>query len=254
MKWKDLYIGYVNLAHREDRRTHMEAELSRVGLEAVRHEGINTKGSEWNRHPYEVMYKRTSGAIGCMLSQMEVMKAAYEHGKGAMVLEDDLVFATDIKERLDYIENFVNTKEPEADIIFLGGTVHLNPAWWHTKEHEPILRELCNCKLERDFDYIGDERMIRVYGMFSTHAYIIPYERIQFILSILEATMSYSIGIDFSLIVHQTKLDCFAYLPGSVKQIDNMSDIGNGMTIFSSFSMLGSHWFQDNMNDYKLQQ
>jgi hypothetical protein len=45
-------------------------------------------------------------------------------------------------------------------------------------------------------------------------------------------------------------------VPGSVKQIDNLSDIGNGMTIFSGFSRLNGteensrYWYQENMNDF----
>lgn len=248
--WNELYIGYVNLSHREDRRQLMEAELERVGLQAERFEAIRTNGEECDVEPYKVMFQRTRGAIGCMLSQMGVMKIAYEKGKGVMVLEDDLIFATDIKDRLDYIENFVNTKEQDADLIFLGGTVHINPAWWHRTGHEEMLAPYCSCNLGKDAEGIDDERMIRVYGMFSTHAYIIPYEKIPKILQLLNDVMSISIGIDFSLIILQPNLKCFAHIPGSVIQRDNMSDIGNGMTVFSGFATLGEYWFKDRIEEF----
>jgi len=48
-----------------------------------------------------------------------MMQKAYDMGKGAMVFEDDLVFASDTLERLDYIENYVNTKEPNAEKTFV---------------------------------------------------------------------------------------------------------------------------------------
>lgn len=251
-KWRDLYISYLNLNSRQDRDIRMKAELERVGLTAVRQEGIATTGWEWNRKPYKKMFNRTRGAIGCMLGQMKIMKTAYELGKGCIVLEDDLVFATDIHERLDYIENFVNTKEPDADLIFLGGTVHVGKGgpWWHGERHEPMLAPYCRCKLKRDAELIGDERMIRVYGMFSTHAYAIPFEKIPLIITLIEDVMENTIGIDFSLIIHQPKLKCFAFMPGSVIQYDNQSSIGTGFTYFSNFSKLGPHWFADKMSDF----
>lgn len=247
--WEDLHIGFVNLSHRVDRLEHITRELERVGLSGERFEAINTKGEEWNRPPYEVLYNRTRGAIGCMLSQMAVMQLAYEKGKGVMVLEDDVVFSTDIKDRLNYIENFVNVKEQDADVIFLGGTVHTDRPWWHGKEHESLLKPYCNCTLEKDYEDIGDKHMVRVYGMFSTHGYIVPYKKIPSILELLNSVMHVSIGIDFSFIILEPKLKCFAFLPGSLKQIDNMSDIGNGMTVFSGFSMLGEHWFKDKLSE-----
>lgn len=254
-KWRELYVAFVNLAHRTDRLDLMTKELNRVGLEAERFDAILTTDESWNREPYQVMFNRTRGAIGCMLSQMAVMQKAYDMGKGAMVLEDDLVIGTDCLKRLDYIENFINTKEPDADLIFLGGTVHC-PAWWHRKGHEPQM-QMCNCTLERDFERIDDDYMIRVYGMFSTHAYIVPYEKIPKILELLNQVMSFSIGIDYSLIFHQPNLKCFAMLPGIMKQYNAVSDIGNGaITYFENFSKLNgsiensAYWWQDLMEQF----
>lgn len=251
-KWKDLHIAYVNLSHRTDRRERMEAELNRVGLQAERFEAIHTIDESWNRYPYQKMFARTRGAIGCALSQLRVMKEAYSKGKGVMVLEDDLVIGSDVKDRLGYIENFINEKEPETDLIFLGGTVHCNPPWWHAKQHEAMLAPYCNCTLERDMQRLDDEHMVRVYGMFSTHAYMIPYEKIPKIIELIESVMEITIGIDFSLIIHQPKLKCLAYLPGLIKQYNAVSDIGNGaITYFENFSKLNgsiensAYWWQD---------
>ena len=249
-EWRSLYAAYVNLLSRNDRDLHMMRELDRVGLKAVRYPGTSTKGEEWNHPPYFKLFARTPGAIGCMISQMGIMRAAHAMGKGAMVFEDDLVFASDIQERLDYIENFVNTKAPDTDTIFLGGTVHINPGYWHTNGHYPDIRGLCSCTLNRDAERIDDEKMIRVYGMFSTHAYIIPFEKIPKILSLLDMVMEKSYGIDFSFIMLEPELKCYAFVPGSVKQIDNRSDIGSGDTIFSNFKSLGPHWFQDKISDF----
>ena len=252
--WCDCHCAYINLEHRTDRRELMEKELNRVGLQAERFEAIKTKDEEWNRYPYQRMFNRTKGAIGCMLSQMAVMQKAYELCKSAFVLEDDLVIATDIIKRLDYIENFINTKEPDTDVFFMGGTVHC-PAWWHREGHEPQL-QMCNCTLNRDMERIDDRHIVRVYGMFSTHAYIVPYGKIQKILGLLNEIMEWTIGIDYSLIYHQPNLKCFAFLPGSIKQYNAVSDIGNGTTYFENFSKLNgsiensSYWWQDKIEDF----
>lgn len=247
--WRSLHCYYINLSHRPDRDVNMIKELNRVGLKARRFEAIRTVDESWNREPYKVMFKRSKGAIGCMISQMSVMAEAYRNGVGAMVLEDDLVMATDLLERLDYIENFINEKEPEFDIVFLGGTVHVNPPWWHKKGHDPML-QMCKCKLERDADRTSDERMLRVYGMFSTHAYIVRHESIPKILNLLHEVMSFTIGIDYSLILHQPNLRCFAFVPGCIKQYNNQSDIGNGVTYFENFSTLGPYWWADKMEEF----
>jgi hypothetical protein len=59
-----------------------------------------------------------------------------------------------------------------------------------------------------------------------------------------------SIGIDYSFIKLQPYLKTFAFVPGCVKQMDNQSDIGNGMTFFSGFSKLGPYWYQDRMEQF----
>lgn len=247
-QWRELHAAYVNLDHRQDRNDRMKKELFRVGLTAARHPGVVTKDSSWNHPPYLKLFARTPGAIGCMISQMGVMRDAYTQGRGAMVFEDDLVFADDIKERLDYIQGFVNKVEPDTDVIFLGGTVHMNPPFWHGRPHNPDLAPFCNCDIGRDHDDTNDEHMVRVYGMFSTHAYIIPYEKIPKILSLLDSVTEVCYGIDHAFIMLEPQLKCFAFLPGCVKQIDNQSDIGSGVTLFSNFASLGAHWFSEQVN------
>lgn len=254
--WRECYAAYVNLSHRKDRRDKMEHELGRVGLWADRFEAIKTTGNEWNRPPYKKMFQRTRGAIGCMLSQIAVMQKAFDNGVGAIVLEDDLVMATDLLDRLDYIQDFINTKQSDADLIFLGGTVHCGPAWWHGDNHNVMLQPYCNCKLGKDMERINDEHMVRVFGMFSTHAYIVPYEKIPKILQLLNDVMAVTIGIDFSLIIHQPNLECFAYLPGCIKQYNAVSDIGEGITYFENFSKLNGsiensrYWWTDMAGDF----
>ncbi len=249
---KDCHASFVNLAHRTDRLEHMKRQLAAAGISAERFDAINTSSREWDLNVYGTMMRRTPGAIGCYVSQMEVMKQAFDAGKSAFVMEDDLEICTDIQKRFEYIENFINQHEPEFDVIWLGGTFHVGPAYWHTGRN-PLLPGVW---LGRDAEATKDPRIFRTYGAFSTHAYIVNRSRIPMILDRLEKEKPTSIGIDYSFIRIQPDLRCFSFVPGCIKQMDNQSDIGNGWTIYSGFAKLNGtiensrYWWQDKMEDF----
>jgi len=98
--------------------------------------------------------------------------------------------------------------------------------------------------------------MKRTYGAFCTYAYVVNVKSIEKILNLFDEHLHTSIGIDWLFIKLQPQLKCFAFVPGSVKQMDNKSDIGTGMTIFSGFSKLNGtvensrYWYQENMSDF----
>jgi hypothetical protein len=75
-------------------------------------------------------------------------------------------------------------------------------------------------------------------------------------LGTLESQIPTSIGIDYSMIRMQPLLETYCLLPGAVKQIDNLSDIGTGITRFSGFGKLNGtiensrYWWQDKMSDF----
>lgn len=248
-KWKDTYKSYVNLSHRTDRFIHMENELARVGISAKRFPAFKTSDHHWDDYKTAGMVRRgTLGAIGCHYSQVKVMQYALDKGKSAFVMEDDLIFCTDIKERLDYIEAFLN-KQESWDVVWLGGTFSVNPPYWHKIGHNSELPN-CICNLGRDVEQTEDPRMMRTYGCFSTFAYIVNYRSLQKILDLLDDNVHLSMGIDWEFILLQPRLKTFAFVPGCVKQMDNKSDIGHGDTIFSQFESLGPYWFQDRMDEF----
>lgn len=255
--WKDCHTRFINLSHRQDRLFHMLNELDRVQLEAERFEAIRTADHQWDYSKYGTMLNRTPGAVGCHVSQVEVMKEALSLGKCAFVMEDDLVFATDIKKRLDYIQDFVNEKAPDWDVIWLGGTFHVGPPHWHNGQNTLMpIGEHGRSNLGKDAEATDDPRIFRTFGAFSTHCYIVNVHSIRKILDLFDHNIHYSIGIDYLFINLQPQLKTFAMVPGSVKQIDNMSDIGHGITKFSGFAALNGgydnsrYWWQDNMEDF----
>lgn len=249
------YIAYINLEHRKDRYRHMERELRQAGIKGYRMAAVNTKRGTpyYGVHEKKIfgpadnvksMLQRTPGAIGCFCSQVEVMRRALSMNLHAFVMEDDLIICSDILARLDYIEHFMSAHE--WDVFWLGATFHVNPAVWHTGRHP----ELPGSLIGRDAECTDDPRILRTYGAFSTYAYIVNRHSIDQVLSLLKTNLAGSIGIDYSFIKIQPQLKAFAFVPGCVKQMDNQSDIGNGMTIFSGFSKLGPYWYQDQMEHF----
>jgi GR25 family glycosyltransferase involved in LPS biosynthesis len=249
----DYYVSYVNLDHRKDRYNHMVEELNRINLPAIRQRGFPWKELDYNHPKYATMLGRTPGAIGCHYSQCEIMREAKKEKKHAFVMEDDLIFCSDFHERLYIIESFLEN-QPDWDVFWLGGTFHA-PAFWHPVG-ESKMRPNCSANLGKDFDHTDNPRIKRTYGAFCTYAYIVNLNSIDKILNLFEEHLPTSIGIDWLFIKLQPQLKTFAFVPGCVKQMDNQSDIGNGMTVFSGFSRLNGnlensrYWFQDNMNDF----
>lgn len=250
-KWREVYARFVNLSHRKDRLVHMESETKKLGIPVERYEATRTVDTGWNREPYKVMFNRTRGAIGCMLSQMEVMEGGLKLDRDTMVLEDDLKICEDFPKRMDYAERFLNTHS--WDILWLGATVSVNPPYWHTgRNPDLILRN----PLGRDAECTDDPRILRTYGCFCTYAYIVSKDSIEKVLSLLNEVIHESMGIDWSMIKLQPKLNTFCFVPGGVFQIDNQSDIGSGITSFTPFLKLNgtiensAYVYQDRIEDF----
>jgi hypothetical protein len=104
--------------------------------------------------------------------------------------------------------------------------------------------------LGRDAETTDDPWMMRTFGAFCTYAYIVRDRSIERVLHLLDEWLDLSMGIDWAMIQIQPQLQTFAFVPGSVIQRDNKSDIGSGMTIFSGFSKLGPYWFAERMEDF----
>lgn len=243
----DCYISYLNLDHRLDRKEHIERELTKVDISAERTRGKLPDEFDLTDPKLQVMKNRTPGAIGCHYGQVEIMWKALELEKHAFVMEDDCVFCSDFQERMKIVDEFLVDKN--WDIFWLGGTYHYPEAWWHKPGHSPDLPQ-CGCELGVDAEETEDNRFRRTYGAFSTHCYIVNKKSIAWILSVLESNVHLSMGIDWLMILLQPRAHTYAFVPGIAKQMDNMSDIGHGMTVFSGFSFLGKHWWADKMEDY----
>lgn len=247
-KFKECYVGFLNMDHRTDRLESINYQLGRFDIIAERTRGKHPEEIDDGSNPkYQVMWNRTKGALACHYGQVEIMQKALSQNKDAIVFEDDIILCEDFDKRIEYIERFINEEEPNFDIFWLGGTVHINPSWWHVGGKNA---DLPATTLMRDAEQTNDPRIIRTYGAFCTYAYIVNKNSIQRVLDLLEENVHLSMGIDWDMIKIQPQLKTYMMLAGSVKQMDNKSDIGQGDTIFSGFSMLGDYWYQERMEDF----
>jgi len=246
----DCYISYLNLDIRPERKEHIENELERVGIKAVKTRGKLPEEYDLTIPAFSVMLGRTPGAIGCWMGMREMMVKAIEQNKHCFILEDDVVLATDFKERISYMEKFFETHD--WDIWFGGALFHCNPPHWHNGNG--FL--LDGSYLGKDAEQTDDERVMRVFGCFSTHCWIIKRESVQKVMEMLDEVMHRSIGIDHACIIIEPKLNCYTFVGGSARQIDNLSNIGTGMTMYSNFARLNGneensrYWFTDKIEDF----
>lgn len=260
------YIAFCNLDERRDRLEHMHNQLKKVDIKAVRQRSFPWKETDYKNPKYRVMYERTPGAIGCHLSQVEVMKTALELGLNAMVFEDDIVFCSDFKERIQYISDWVSKCPPQLpdceicvadekcdgrqwDIIWLGAAFHVNPPHWHRKG-ESMMKPNCSANLGYDVKRTGDKHMIRTMGAYNTFAYLVNYKSLKKVLGLLDAHVHESIGIDWEFIKLQPLLKCFSFVPGCIYQMDNQSNIGNGITVWSGHLSNGPYVWKDKMIEF----
>lgn len=240
---RDSYVSFVNLDHRKDRLERMQQTLSKAGLSAVRTRGMLPQEYKGPKEKIAAMLARPQkGAIGCHFSQVSIMEEACRRNQHALVMEDDLMICEDLAERFAIISEF--TKSHEWHVIWLGGTFHVNPPYWHGK------------KLGRDAVLTDNPRMVRTFGAFCTYAYLVNREHLPTVLGLLDEQLPTSIGIDYAFIQIQPRLQTFAFVPGCMTQLDNTSDIGvnkdgsPGFTKFSTFAKLGPYWYQPKMTDF----
>lgn len=100
-------IYIINLPERTDRRQEMEAQLSSVGL------GKTSSPVQFFQaiRPVDAGEFPTIGTRGCFLSHLGVLKDAMQHGFARiLILEDDLNFSTDFKDRIQGVVDVLSEK------------------------------------------------------------------------------------------------------------------------------------------------
>ena len=246
--WRnDTYPMFINLDHREDRREHIKKQLDKISLNADRVRGVYFHELENTKLPkYKTMIDSCKNQLGCYTAHINCMERAYKVGSSAFILEDDAYLCEDFEQRMEYIQNFLNTHE--WDVFWFGGTYHLEPTW-HDYPHTHELNKECTCQKGTDVEKTDDPRIVRTYGCWSTAGYIVNYKSIPKILHMLEEVLHRSTAIDHSFIMIEPFIHSYAMIPALMKQIDNHSDNYENINQFSGFAHLGKHWFAERMED-----
>lgn len=96
---------YINLEHREDRKTHVEAELNKIGVAAQRFNAIKMK----------------NGAIGCSMSHLKILEDAHKnHLEHVLIIEDDITFLKPDKFK-KHINKFFERQGNNWDVVLFAG-------------------------------------------------------------------------------------------------------------------------------------
>lgn len=97
-------IFYINLDTRPDRKSKFEIEMKKLGLQATRFNAI----------------KNTSGALGCSISHLTLLKYARDNSLDHIVImEDDITFLNP-EVFINSLNNFLSS-ETKFDVLLLAG-------------------------------------------------------------------------------------------------------------------------------------
>jgi len=241
LRIRDIDWYYINLASRPDRDNHAREQFQRYNIRARRFEGFTPE--EWPGDSTKVdrMRKRTPGAVGCYQSQMHIIRLAQGGDRVVAVCEDDVVLCNDLEKRLDYIDSNLVW---DWDIFYLGATFHVPGVWCHHKD--------CATwgSIGVDAEPTTDPRILRTYGIWGTYAYLVNPKNAAKVCTLFDEHIHQSDGIDHLAIRLGSRLNTFCFIPGCAWQYDSESNIGNGITRFSSFKKLGPYAWTDRMEEF----
>lgn len=100
------HIFYINLEHRVDRKQHVEAELTKIGLQGY---------TRFNA------IKMENGALGCSMSHLKCLQMAKENGwPHVLIVEDDILFL-DKDVFIKQINNFFKNHVDDWDTLLISG-------------------------------------------------------------------------------------------------------------------------------------
>jgi GR25 family glycosyltransferase involved in LPS biosynthesis len=101
-------VFYINLAHRADRREHIDAQFEKVNIPKSKIQRIDA-------------IKKTPGSLGCTMSHIKALETflANPSLKTALVLEDDFTFRAETPAKLDEQLNLIFTNFPSWEVVNL---------------------------------------------------------------------------------------------------------------------------------------
>jgi FkbM family methyltransferase len=231
IKLNDIDFNCISLKTRNDRRELINSHLPKFNLKYEFFDAI-TDNNEYNVN-FPTKYNK--GQIGCFLSHYKLLKT-HNSDKILGILEDDVEFCDDFLDRFKYIEDNFNL---DWDIFFLSSYYHLN-------EHKDRWNH------SGDFELTDTKYIHRVYGAFTTHAYLVNPKSINKILKLIDENIADTYAIDHVYCAKiESKLNCYSFTPGMANQRISYSDVDGGSKDPNVFkSIIGEHYYVNNLKDF----
>lgn len=231
IKLNNIEFKCISLKGRNDRRDWINSHLPNFNI------NYNFFDAIVDDNEYGIKFPKAynKGQIGCFLSHYKLLKT-HNSNKILGIFEDDVVLCEDFLERFKYIEdNF----DLDWDIFFLSSYYHLN-------EHKDRWNE------SGDFELTDIKYIHRVYGAFTTHAYLVNPKSITKILNLIDENIHDTYAIDHVYCAKiESKLNCYSFTPGMTNQKISYSDVDNNKKDPSIFkNILGDHYYVDNLKDF----
>jgi glycosyl transferase family 25 len=188
---------YINLDKRKDRRSHIEEQLNRIGLEAERFPGVESS-------------ETISGHRGCRLSHLTLIKKALDEDlDNILIIEDDCIFIDGFNEKCDLIIDDMINVSPRWDLLFF------------------YFYQCCN---HNKFKNISPNLRL-IQSTLGTHFYGINNNSLTRLFKLIENTNNESRrdseGIDRTYINNNTEIDIIASMINLVSQKPGYSDTAN---------------------------
>ena len=192
-------IFCINLDRREDRMEMANKELSKFNIEFERFSAVD--GNNIKKEDYTTNPNIPVGAVGCLLSHLNLIKTCKERGYNrVLILEDDIILSDDFESRFkEYIKEI-----PENwDMFYLGG---------NHNEHSGM-------KLNMISPNVG-----KCSHTFSAHAYAINEKMFDETISIISKAEK---EVDVYYSEFQNRKNIYTFFPGIASQKADYSDILN---------------------------
>jgi glycosyl transferase family 25 len=198
-------IFVINLDYRKDRLEHITSELLKVGItDFERFPAIKPTESmfkdEYNYYIHNSSIKYRIGALGCLLSHLEIIKMAKNNNyKKILIFEDDCKFTESLDVLISALQQ-LEEKNNKYKLLYLSGN--------HIKKCSPF-----------------SKNVVKVNGTFTTHSYVVTSDAYDGIISGLTR---FSREIDnYYIRIYQPRNECYCVFPSMTTQIDGISDINN---------------------------
>jgi glycosyl transferase family 25 len=191
-------VLYINLAHRTDRKKHIEKELNKLSPIYSNIERIDA-------------VKHRNGGKGCGLSHIKALETAKKRNwKNVLIVEDDLIFKPQTNP-VSYLNNTLNELNGNFDILMLSGNIYKISNTNKTNLSKPIKVQTTSCYLINNHYY---DKLIDNFT-----------ESCNNLLDTKENTNYNKWAIDQNWSKLQEKDNWFIFNPTLAYQIEDYSDI-----------------------------